>query len=108
MSFVHLIGFKVPMLYIYFNVPSTRYQDQIISFLAFGWAMFFLAVSYNLNMIKYLLTAGLVAVLALVNINLTNDFRAMADVSSWPFWLQTVVLAIYAAWLLFFSFKAKR
>jgi len=107
-SFVHLIGFKLPMLYIYYNLPSSRYQDQIISFLAFGWAMFFLAASQNLKMMRYLLVAGIVAVLALININLSNDFNAIASKSSLPYWIQTFVLAIYAAWLGFFTIKAKQ
>ncbi len=104
-SFVHLMGFKVPMFYIYYNVPSTHYQDQIISFLAFGWAMFFYAVSQNLKMIRALLIAGIVAVLALVNINLSNDFKTIAHVSELAFWIQTFILALYAAWLIFFAIK---
>ena len=32
---------KVPMLYIFYAIPSERYQDLIISFLSFGWAMLF-------------------------------------------------------------------
>ncbi len=37
----HQIGFKIPMLYIFYSVSSERYQDLIISFLSFGWAMLF-------------------------------------------------------------------
>lgn len=105
-AFVHLLGIKIPMLYIYYNVPSTRYQDQIISFLAFGWSMFFYAVANKLDMIRYLLIAGLVAVLALININLSNDFMQIANTSSKVFWIQTFILAVYTLWLLYFTAKS--
>jgi hypothetical protein len=32
---------KLPVLFIYFDVPSHAYQDRIIGFLAFGWSAFF-------------------------------------------------------------------
>lgn len=40
-SFAHQLGIKFPMLFIFYNIPSERYQDLIISFLSFGWAMLF-------------------------------------------------------------------
>ena len=40
-TIAHQIGLKVPMLYIFYAIPSERYQDLIISFLSFGWAMLF-------------------------------------------------------------------
>ena len=38
----HQAGTKIPLLYIFYSVPSERYQDLIISFLSFGWCMLFL------------------------------------------------------------------
>ena len=32
MSTAHFIGFKVPVLFVYWDVPSNHYQDMIISF----------------------------------------------------------------------------
>ena len=40
-SISHQLGLKVPMLFVFYNIPSERYQDLIISFLSFGWAMLF-------------------------------------------------------------------
>jgi len=40
-SFAHQLGLKAPVLFIFYDVPSERYQDLIISFLSFGWAMLF-------------------------------------------------------------------
>lgn len=41
-AIAHQTGWKVPMLFVFYAVPSERYQDLIISFLAFGWAALFL------------------------------------------------------------------
>lgn len=35
------MGIKIPVLFIFYASPSERYQDLIISFLSFGWAMLF-------------------------------------------------------------------
>jgi hypothetical protein len=40
-SIAHQLGLKVPMLFVFYNIPSERYQDLIISFLSLGWAMLF-------------------------------------------------------------------
>ncbi len=40
-ALAHQLGIKVPVLFVFYNVASERYQDLIISFLAFGWAMLF-------------------------------------------------------------------
>lgn len=41
-ALAHQVGIKVPMLFVFYNIASERYQDLIISFLAFGWAMLFI------------------------------------------------------------------
>lgn len=40
-TIAHQMGIKVPMLFVFYAIPSERYQDLIISFLSFGWAMLF-------------------------------------------------------------------
>ena len=40
-AIAHQLGIKAPMLFVFYNIPSERYQDLIISFLSFGWAMLF-------------------------------------------------------------------
>jgi len=40
-TIAHQMGIKLPMLFVFYNIPSERYQDLIISFLSFGWAMLF-------------------------------------------------------------------
>ena len=100
-STAHLIVWKVPGLYIYFNVPSTAYQDRIISLLAFGWAVFFFtgaAYPNNRALVRAILIAGAGAITGLCVINLVTDFDTHApDINALVFWLESALLAIY--WL---------
>ena len=100
----HVTGTKLPLLFVYFNVPSTAYQDNIIAFLAFGWAMFFFTAARdpatNRPLIRALLLAAGGAVAGLSHINLTTDFAALApNIAIWPFWAQTGILAGILIWL---------
>ena len=44
-AIVHMLRIKVPLLFVYFDVPSYGYQDRIISFLSFGWSSFLFTAS---------------------------------------------------------------
>jgi len=96
----HLVGWKIPGLYLYFNVPSLAYQDKIIALLAFGWAGFFYASFLNptRNLVKSILFIGVVAIIILTVINLTTDFKSLGT-SIDPRWFygETAVLFVY--WL---------
>jgi hypothetical protein len=96
----HLIGCKVPGLYLYFNVPSLSYQDKIISLLAFGWAGFFYTAFLNptKDVIKTILFIGALAIIILTAINLTTDFKSLGqNIDPRWFHLETAVLFLY--WL---------
>ncbi|MCF8216262.1 MAG: hypothetical protein K9I59_05835 [Chlorobium sp.] len=109
---VHLVGFKVPVLYIYFDVPSSVYQDRIISFLAFGWAAcFFTAYSepekYR-SLVRAILFAGAYAIVMLCIINGSADVNAAISVSSADvFRVETAGLFFYWLWLLVFFFRSR-
>ena len=110
-SAAHLIGMKVPGLYIYFNVPSTVYQDRIISLLAFGWAVFFTtgaADPDNKALVRAILIAGAGAIAGLCGINLATNFESLSpDIGMPVFWLEVAVLVIY--WLsLVISYRRTR
>ena len=100
-STAHLVGMKIPGLYIYFNVPSNAYQDRIISLLAFGWAVFFFtgaADPDNKALVRGILIAGAGAIAGLCGINLATDFESLSpDIDMPVFWLEIAVLVIY--WL---------
>ncbi|MBU0473692.1 MAG: hypothetical protein KKF62_05970 [Bacteroidetes bacterium] len=105
----HLFGLKIPILFIYFNVPSYIYQDMIISFLAFGFGMFFYAgyssVKRNeLITTKYIIIAGFGAVIGLMNINFFTDFNYFEaefklKISLVNFWSETIFVFLYVLWL---------
>lgn len=96
----HVSGAKFPGLFIYYNIPSHQYQDNIISFLAFGWAAFFYAAAGAPSIIKPLLGASVVALAGVANINLTTDFETIAGkVSLIPFWIEFAILCGYILWL---------
>ncbi len=109
---VHLLGVKIPLLFIYFNVPSNAYQDRIISFLAFGWAVFLFTAAAdpqgNRTLVRAVLVAGAGALLGLCLNNLLTDFSALnpaADVRL--FWLETVGVFVYWLWLVVVSFRTR-
>lgn len=101
-STVHMLGIKVPMLFIFFNVPSNAYQDRIISFLAFGWAVFlftaFTDPQKNSALVKAILVAGAGALIGLSIINSFTDFQSLDPaINVNIFWLETA--GVFAYWL---------
>ena len=111
-SIVHLIGIKIPGLYIYFNVPSYAYQDKITSFLTFGWAVFFIQASHdpkkNIHLVRSILIAGLAAILVLSYINLSTNFNDLSpNINITVYWIQVGVLTIYLFWLGVYYRKVK-
>ncbi|VAW40461.1 hypothetical protein MNBD_CHLOROFLEXI01-142 [hydrothermal vent metagenome] len=109
---VHMLGVKVPLLFVYFNVPSYAYQDRIISFLAFGWSAFLFTASRdpvkNVALVKAILLAGVGAIVSLSIINTTTDFKALSpEINVTVFWMETAVLLLYVSWLIFFYFRSQ-
>jgi len=70
----HQMGWKVPLLFVFYAVPSERYQDLIISFLAFGWATLFLIGFLDRTMKPAIhapiLVSGVVALAGLIRVRL--------------------------------------
>lgn len=112
-SAAHMFNIKVPVLFIYFNMPSYAYQDKIISFLAFGWAMFlysgFAGVKKNaLWLTKYILLAGSGAIIGLCIINTETNFNELAGgVKPFIFWIEALFLFGYLVWLTILCSKLK-
>lgn len=79
-SLAHQLGFKVPMLFVFYNIPSERYQDLIISFLSFGWSMLFatgfLDKELKTRIQAPVLISGLAAICGLI--------RARMEIQSHP------------------------
>ena len=103
-TLAHLTAFKIPLLFVYYNVPSNAYQDNIIAFMAFGWAVFFFTAARdprsNLRLIGAILIAAFGAVCVLSYTNLSTDFASLdPQISVTPFWYQTALLAGLSIWL---------
>jgi hypothetical protein len=105
----HMLRFKIPLLFIYFDVPSYEYQDRIISFLSFGWSTFLFMASRdplkNRDAVKAILISGLGAIFGLTVINSVTDFRALSpDINPSFFRGETLGLSVYEAALIFCYF----
>lgn len=113
-ALAHLTATKVPLLFVFYNVPSYAYQDNIIAFMAFGWGVYVFTAARdplaNLPLIRAILIAAVGAVCVLSYINLTTDFASLdPQITVLPFWLQTALLAVITIWLmvLFRAIQAK-
>ena len=112
-SVAHMAGVKVPLLFVYFSVPSHAYQDRIISFLSFGWSVFLFTAAIdpvkNRDLVKAVLIAGLAAVFGLHVINSVTDFRSLSpDAHPAAFRLETFGLSVYVGALVFFYYLSKK
>jgi hypothetical protein len=111
-AIVHMLRIKIPLLFVYYDVPSYGYQDRIISFLSFGWAVFLFTASLdptkNRDAVKAILIAGFVAVFGLNVINHITDFHALSpDIHPAVFRKEVFVLSAYEAALIMFYFLAR-
>ena len=103
-SGAHFFDIKIPMLYVYYDLPSTLYQDKIISLTTFGWSMFFVG-GYSsvkrgsLRSVRYMVIAGIYAVLMFGFINLSTDFKQYSNVHIWIYWGETAALAAAVGWI---------
>ncbi len=109
----HLSGLKIPGLYIYFDIPSYPYQDNIVAFLALGWSIFFYTaftdVLKNIALIKAILIAGAAAIIVLSIINFKTDFQLLnSNVDINIIWWEVFILFIYWLWLVVFYFRLKK
>jgi len=112
-SVVHMLGIKVPVLFIYFNVPSYAYQDRIISFLAFGWSVFlftaFTDPQKNSALVKAILVAGAGALVGVSVINAATDFQSLDPaINPMIFWLEAAGLFVYWLVLVVFHFRSSK
>jgi hypothetical protein len=112
-SVAHLSGLKIPGLYIYFDIPSYPYQDNIVAFLTLGWSIFFYTaftdVLKNIALVKAILIAGAAAIIVLSIINIKTDFQLLNNnVDINIIWLEIFILFVYWLWLVVFYFRLKK
>lgn len=112
-ALAHITNTKLPLLFVYYNVPSEAYQDNIISFLSFGWAVFFATVARDpvqqLKFVRAILIAASGAIFGLSYNNITTDFTNFSsEIAIWPFWVQTGMLAGITCWILLLYLAVKK
>lgn len=66
-SVTHIIGMKVPGIFIYYYIPSHQYQDSVIAFLAFDWSVFLNITASNSTNVGATVVSAVVAVLGRVH-----------------------------------------
>ena len=106
MSTAHFCSIKVPVLFVYYDVPFHAYQDKIISFCVAVYATFFYATYKHRVIVPYAIAAGAITTLGLCAVNLSDDLAAVLQGrSTFWYWAQTamigslvlLVAALYAA-----------
>jgi hypothetical protein len=109
MALAHFFGFKVPVLFIYYDTPYYAYQDKIISFAVVAYICLFFTAQRSSQDVPPALVAIWVTVLGLSGINLSPALSSILDgKSTFPYWLQTGLLAIYALALSFFWLQSRK
>ncbi|MEE9348613.1 MAG: hypothetical protein V3U80_01045 [Flavobacteriaceae bacterium] len=107
-AIVHFLGLKIPMLYVYFDVESTVYQDRIISALSAMFAVFLFSgyklIDVTTDILKYILIAGAIGIFGLS----LNNFLTNTTFRENPiYWLEISLLGLYVVSLLFLYRKLK-
>jgi hypothetical protein len=94
MSAAHFAGFKVPLLFIYWDVPSNHYQDMIISFCAFTYAVLFFTAARHRAAVPGALVALAGTVVGLSAVNASSHLAAMIPgAPTTAYWAQTGMIA---------------
>lgn len=102
MAVAHYFGIRLPLLFVYYDMPFYAYQDKIISFAVVSYiALFYLAARHRVVVPAVLIVLG-ITVLGLVSVNLSD---ALATVlaegqTTTPYWIQTGLIAAYLVMLL--------
>jgi len=99
MAIAHYFGIKLPILFVYWDTPFYAYQDKIISFAVISYVGLFYTASRQIEAVPVALAVLGVTVLGLVSVNLSE---ALAEVlaegqPTWPYWVQTGLIAGYWA-----------
>ena len=101
MATAHFFGLKVPLLFVYYDVPYHAYQDKIISFAVVAYVCLFASAARIPEVVPAALVALGVTVLGLSAVNVSDALAAVLDGRSTAmYWAQTGLIAVYAAILL--------
>jgi hypothetical protein len=109
MAVAHFLGLKVPLLFVYYDVPYHAYQDKIISFAVVAYACLFFAAARWREVVPAALAALTVTVLGLSAVNASDALAVVLEGrSTSAYWLQTALFAGYLAMLAVLHWRARR
>ncbi|MES9925290.1 MAG: hypothetical protein ABW152_14460 [Candidatus Thiodiazotropha endolucinida] len=107
MATAHYFGIKVPVLFVYYDIPFYAYQDKIISFAVCAYIALFYSASQQRPVALNAIIVLAVTVLGLSSVNLSNSLASVLEEgqSTLPYWLQTGAIAFYLVVLMVLYIK---
>ena len=109
MGTAHFTGFKVPLLFIYFDTPYYAYQDRIISFTLVTYIALFVAAARHRAMVPYALVSIWGTAAGLAWINQSSELEEVLNgASTQVYWLQTGALGGLAVVLTVLFVRGRR
>jgi len=110
MAVAHLIDFRVPVLFVYYDTPFYAYQDRIISFALVAYVGLFYAASQSRAVAPIAIAVLAIAVLGLASVNLSSALSSVLTErqSTLPYWLHTAAIAVYVVALVGFYRRDRR
>ena len=99
MSVAHWVGFKVPVLFIYYDVPFYAYQDKIISFCAATYALLNFAAVCNHSVVPFVIASLVLTTAGLSAINASDDLQQALphQAPTTAYWMQTAMIGVLTA-----------
>ncbi|MEH2524156.1 MULTISPECIES: hypothetical protein [unclassified Bradyrhizobium] len=96
MAAAHFVGFKMPLLFIYYDAPFYAYQDKIIAFAVVAYICLFYSAARIPDVVPAALAALWITVIGLCLVNLSDALRiVLAGKGTTAYWLQTALLGVY-------------
>jgi len=109
MSLAHFFGIKLPILFIYYDVPFYEYQDKIISFAVITYVILFFAAYQNRELAPHAILSLFVTVIGLSFINASDSLAVVLNgASTTAYWAQTGMIALLVVWLSVFFIRSKK
>jgi ABC-type enterochelin transport system permease subunit len=110
MATAHFFSFKYPLLFVYWDTPFYAYQDKIISFSVIAYAGLFYLASRSREASTIASLVMVLTVIGLAAVNLSSDLASVLDPnqSTWAYWVQTALFAVYAIVLVILTVRDRR
>lgn len=101
MAAAHFFGLKLPLLFVYYDVPFHAYQDKIISFAVVAYVCLFANAAMHSSGVPAAIVALGLTVAGLSAVNVSDALFAVLDGRpTLVYWMQTGLIALYFALLL--------